>query len=175
MGLADGSVIFYKLRESSEKNSETGFEHDLGHIKPLTNKLFSETLSGFSIYNLNRIGKKVGSESMQKSRLLKATFASAEERDLLLENSRKLIGFKIYVCEGLDLVDRIAKQSVEVEINERQRNGETNLTHEGFHVVKVWSKMAPKPLSVLSESSQSKRCIIPILIVYIIKWSNPKQ
>lgn len=86
------------------------------------------------------------SESTQKSCLLKVTFATVEERNLILGKSRKLIGSVIYVREDLSLVDRIKRRVVEVEINERHQNSVSNLVLKGFQIVKVRSKTIPELL-----------------------------
>ncbi|CAH8598860.1 unnamed protein product [Schistosoma guineensis] len=151
--LSERSVIFHKIRESSDTEPKTRFEHDLNHIKTSLSKLLPDTVSGVSICKLYRIGKKVDSESPQKNRLLKVTFNTVEERNLVLSNSRKLIGSGIYVREDLSLADRIKRRAAEAEINERRRNGERNLVLKGFQIVKVRSKTIPKPLWVARESS----------------------
>ncbi|VDO96473.1 unnamed protein product [Schistosoma margrebowiei] len=142
-----------EIRESSDTEPKARFEHDLDHIKTSLSKLLPDTVSGVSICKLYRIEKKVDSESPQKNRLLKVTFNTVEERNLILSNSRKLIGSGIYVREDLSLADRIKRRDAEAEINERRRNGERNLVLKGFQIVKVRSKTIPKPLWVARESS----------------------
>ncbi|KAH9592473.1 hypothetical protein MS3_00001266 [Schistosoma haematobium] len=151
--LSERSVIFHKIRESSDKEPKARFEHDLNHIKTSLSKLLPDTVSGVSICKLCRIGKKVDSKSPPKNRLLKVTFNTVEERNLILSNSRKLIGSGIYVREDLSLADRIKRRAAEAEINERCQNGERNLVLKGFQVVKVRSKTIPKPLWVARKSS----------------------
>lgn len=75
---------------------------------------------------------------------LKVNFASAQERNLILENSRKLTGPGTYVREDFILVVRIKRRSTEVEISERLRSGKKYLRLSGFYIVR--SKRIPKPL-----------------------------
>ncbi|VDP60372.1 unnamed protein product [Schistosoma curassoni] len=141
------------IPKSLNTEPKARFEHDLNHIKTSLSKVIADTVSGVSICKLYRTGKKVDSGSPQKNRLLKVTFNTVEERNLILRNSRKLIGSGIYVREDLSLADRNKRRAAEAEINERRQNGKRNLVLKGFQIVKVRSKTIFKPLWVARESS----------------------
>lgn len=54
---------------------------------------------------------------------MEVTFAMAEERNMILGNSHKLIGSGIYVREDLSLVNYIKKRAAKIENNLlQQRN-----------------------------------------------------
>lgn len=154
MDLVDRSVILHKYKESSEKERKSGFEHELSHMQFLISKLLPVTVVGVSIYKLCRMGEKVSSGSTQKNRLLKVTLVSAEERNLILQNARKLTGSGIHVGDGLSLVGRVNRQSAEVEINERLQRGEKTfyLRVDDFLLSKLKSSCNGSNLNALSTS-----------------------
>lgn len=54
--------------------------------------------------------------STQKSRLLKVTFATNEDSNLILVDSHKLIASEMYILEDLRQVDRNNRQCAEIEL-----------------------------------------------------------
>ena len=146
--LSDRSLILHKVEESEASDPRTRFEHDLNLVKPILDKLLPTTVTGITIHSLYRIGQKAESTANQSTRLLKVVLNSKAERDAILSNSQILKGSGTYIRADLCLADRIKRQSAALELSERRRNGEKNLTIKGFRVIKVRSLMIPKPMWV---------------------------
>ncbi|CAH8616402.1 unnamed protein product [Schistosoma rodhaini] len=141
------SVIIWNLAESKDTDPAKRHAHDLQLVGSLIRNILPEEVPGVHISKVIRLGKYVGDETQQR-RILKLVLGNFEERDVLLNNSRKTRDSNIRIRPDWPLEDRIKWKNALTELKTRRLNGEANLTIKGFRVVRSWKPMLPRPVWV---------------------------